>query len=176
MDKGLYLSSSVFTTCLTPESRTKVGGGYVNSCKVENLVNTPLTEEPGTRYQSVNPGSRVLMTGLMSSPRYGNSAESVRVSQPFHALWTPATDLFYISFRIHRWLGLLIARLTGGTLEDYFQANIFGPLGLPPLSTFYPHSTEELRKKVMPIRFWDEEKQEYQALVDQVDLLKLPRE
>lgn len=76
---------------------------------------------------------------------------------------------------LYRWLGVLIARLTGAPLEDYFQARIFAPLGIKT-STFYPYKTAELKAKVMPTRWFDEDKEEYQELVHQFPGLTLPRE
>ena len=73
------------------------------------------------------------------------------------------------------WLGLLISRLTGGTFEEFFQKNIFAPLGITD-SSFHPHRSEEYKAKVMPLRFWDAEKGEWQVLDKQMDGLKMPRE
>ncbi|KAL7413945.1 beta-lactamase/transpeptidase-like protein [Mrakia frigida] len=53
--------------------------------------------------------------------------------------------------------------------------NLFEPLGITD-TTFYPHRTPEFKERVMPLRFWDEEKSEFQLLTNQFDGLKLPRE
>ena len=74
-----------------------------------------------------------------------------------------------------RWLGLLIQRLTGLPLEEHFQKNLFEPLGITD-TTFYPHRTPEFKKRVMPLRFWDADKSEFQPFTTQFDGLKLPRE
>lgn len=44
------------------------------------------------------------------------------------------------------WAGILVWRLTGQTLEEYFKEHIFGPLGIKSL-TFYP--TPEVMSKLM---------------------------
>lgn len=74
------------------------------------------------------------------------------------------------------WLGLLISRLTGTTLEEHFQTNIFEPLGLGGECSFYSWRTEEYKARVMPLRYWDKEKGLFEVLEGQMDGLKMPRE
>ena len=74
-----------------------------------------------------------------------------------------------------RWLGILIARLTGSPYEEYLQSAICLPLGLRS-TTFYPHSTADLRHRTMPLRYRDPQTGEYQVLEEQCLGLTLPRE
>lgn len=46
------------------------------------------------------------------------------------------------------WAGVLVTRVTGQTLEDYFHQHIFGPSGLTPSDiSFYP--TEDIKSRLM---------------------------
>lgn len=74
-----------------------------------------------------------------------------------------------------RWLGILIARLTGAPYEEYLQSAICKPLGLKS-TTFYPHATPDLQARTLPLRYWDDEAKEYQVLDQQCLGLTLPRE
>ncbi|GAA5875282.1 hypothetical protein JCM8547_006888 [Rhodosporidiobolus lusitaniae] len=74
------------------------------------------------------------------------------------------------------WLGLLIQEATGKDFNDVLRSQIFDPLGMKS-TTFYPFSPAQ-REKLLPIR-WLERKEdgsfEFEKLVSQCDLLKLPR-
>ncbi|KAK4698918.1 hypothetical protein P7C70_g7352, partial [Phenoliferia sp. Uapishka_3] len=91
------------------------GAGFVNSCKIDNLIHTPIVSEPGTVYQ------------------YGNSAD----------------------------------------LESYMQEHVFMPLGMT--STSYLPFEGELAKRLMPLRWWNEDLKRYEVLSDQFPGLTLPR-
>lgn len=45
------------------------------------------------------------------------------------------------------WAGLLVERLSGLTLEQYMEANIWGPLGIKDI-TFWPEKRPELLKRM----------------------------
>jgi methyl acetate hydrolase len=104
-----------------------------------------LTEQPGTRWQ------------------YGNSAEWL-------ALLLPSI------LQAH---DLLPQNLSGDdqdvkfATEEYLQENVLKPLGMRN-TTYYPFG-EEFEGRLMPLRWYNEEKKTYEELVDQCDLLKLPR-
>ncbi|GHJ84257.1 hypothetical protein NliqN6_0659 [Naganishia liquefaciens] len=104
------------------------GTGFVNSCKVDNLIHTPIVEQPGVQFQ------------------YGNSAE---------------------------WLGLILPHIVNQSTEDYMQQHIFQPLGMRK-TTFYPFGPE-FKSRLMPLRFYDNEKREWQVLDQQMPGLTLPR-
>jgi CubicO group peptidase (beta-lactamase class C family) len=57
--------------------------------------------------------------------------------------------------------------------EEYLQENVLKPLGMRN-TTYYPFG-EEFEGRLMPLRWYNEEKRGYEELVDQCDLLKLPR-
>jgi methyl acetate hydrolase len=106
----------------------------------ENLIHTPLTEHPGTRWQ------------------YGNSAEWLALLLPSilqsHGLLAPEQDVQFAT-------------------EEYLQENVLKPLRMDN-TTYYPFG-KEFEGRLMPLRWYDEEKKGYKELVDQCDLLKLPR-
>lgn len=72
-----------------------------------------------------------------------------------------------------RWLGLLVQAVTKSSLEDYCQANIFGPLGMTN-STFFPFSRDQ-RSRLMPLRWFNVNSGEYEELITQHPGLTLPR-
>jgi methyl acetate hydrolase len=113
-------------------------------CLQENLIHTPLTEQPGTRWQ------------------YGNSAEWLALLLP-HIL--QAHDLLP-----HTLSGDLPLKFA---TEGYLQENVLKPLGMRN-TTYYPFG-EEFEGRLMPLRWYDEEKKGYEELMGQCDLLKLPR-
>ena len=144
------------------------GKGFVNSCKIvglsfipvmraltrypliqDNLVHTPIVEEPGTLYM------------------YGNNAESV----------PPVCFVIFITgadtSRNSRWLGLFIQNATGQSLEAYMQEHIFKPLGMSN-TTFFPFDGEQATR-LMPLRYWSDERNQYEVLTDQFPGLTLPR-
>lgn len=56
------------------------------------------------------------------------------------------------------WAGLVIMRITNSTLEDFFQKNIFAPLGITS-ATFWPEKHPELAGRMLKISWRNDDGQ-----------------
>lgn len=52
------------------------------------------------------------------------------------------------------WVGKLIERVTGETLETYMSKNIWGPLGIRDM-TFWPKEREDMKHRIAALSVWD---------------------
>lgn len=53
---------------------------------------------------------------------------------------------------VDRWLALILPTIVGKEAEAYYQEAVLQPLGMNS-TTFYPFANEELKPKLMKLRF-----------------------
>lgn len=101
-----------------------------------------LTHTAGTAYDAASPD---LMKYRAQRGEPVNTGDDVVSRCAYPLVFEPGTQWSYGTAM--DWVGLLVERVTGSTLESYMKANIWDPLGVKTM-TFFPPQQPELEARV----------------------------